>query len=211
MCCRYYMEESPELRPYVEAAKRSSLLEKMVARLARPLIASGEVRPTNIVPVIAPSRHREMAVYPMLWGFTGKTAPLVNARCETAADKPTFRESWEKRRCAIPASWYYEWEHHLSPDGKQKTGDKYMIQPLGANILFLAGLYRMEKQGDLTFPVFTVLTKEPTEALRRLHDRMPVILPRSAVADWIDPESKPAAILGSALSDMIIGKAENRR
>ena len=207
MCCRYYMEESPELRPYVEAAKRSPLCEKMVAKLARPLIASGEVRPTNIVPVIAPSRKKELAVYPMLWGFTGKTAPLVNARSETAASKPTFRESWEKRRCAIPASWYYEWEHHLSPDGKQKTGDKYMIQPLGANILFLAGLYRMEKQGDLTFPVFTVLTKEPTDDLRRLHDRMSVILPQSAIAEWINPDGSPELILVSALSDMMASKA----
>ncbi len=207
MCCRYYMEESPELRPYVEAAKRSSLLEKMVAKLARPLIASGEVRPTNIVPVIAPSRKKEPAVYPMVWGFTGKTAPLVNARSETAAVKPTFRESWEKRRCVIPASWYFEWEHRAAPDGTQKTGDKYMIQPAGASSLFLAGLYRMEKLGDLTYPVFTVLTKEPTEELRRLHDRMPVILPRSAVAAWIDPDGRPEAILGAALRDMIAIRA----
>ena len=207
MCCRYYMEESPEIRPYVEAARRSPLLEKMVAHLARPLIASGEVRPTNIVPVIAPSRKKEPAVYPMVWGFTGKLAPLVNARSETAAGKPTFRESWEKRRCVIPASWYFEWEHQISPDGKQRTGDKYMIQPLGAKALFLAGLYRMETQGDLTYPVFTVLTKEPTEALRLLHDRMPVILPRSEIAAWIDPDGRPEAILGSALRDMITIKA----
>ncbi len=207
MCCRYYMEESPEIRPYVEAARRSPLLEKMVAHLARPLIASGEVRPTNIVPVIAPSRKKEPAVYPMVWGFTGKLAPLVNARSETAAGKPTFRESWEKRRCVIPASWYFEWEHQISPDGTQRTGDKYMIQPLGAKTLFLAGLYRMETQGDLTYPVFTVLTKEPTEALRLLHDRMPVILPRSEIAAWIDPDGRPEAILGSALRDMIAIKA----
>ena len=207
MCCRYYMEESPELRPYVEAARRSPLLEKMVAHLARPLIVSGEVRPTNIVPVIAPSRKKEPAVYPMVWGFTGKLAPLVNARSETAAGKPTFRESWEKRRCVIPASWYFEWEHRAAPDGTQKTGDKYMIQPAGASSLFLAGLYRMETQGDLTYPVFTVLTREPTEALRRLHDRMPVILPRSAVAAWIDPDGRPEAILGAALRDMIAIRA----
>ncbi len=207
MCCRYYMEESPDLRPYVEAARRSPLLEKMVAKLARPLTASGEVRPTNIVPVIAPSRKKEPAVYPMVWGFTGKLAPLVNARSETAAVKPTFRESWEKRRCVIPASWYFEWEHRAAPDGTQKTGDKYMIQPAGASSLFLAGLYRMEKLGDLTYPVFTVLTKEPTEELRRLHDRMPVILPRSAVAAWIDPDGRPEAILGAALRDMIAIRA----
>ena len=203
MCCRYYMEESPELRPYVEAARRSPLAQKMVAKLARPLITSGEVRPTNIVPVIAPSRNMEVAVYPMLWGFCGKTAPLVNARSETAAGKPTFRESWEKRRCAIPASWYFEWERRAAPDGKQRAGDRYLIQPAGARILFLAGLYRMEKQGDLTYPAFTVLTREPTPELRRLHDRMPVILPQSAVAKWVDPEGRPEAVLASALSDMI--------
>ncbi len=82
-----------------------------------------------------------------------------------------------------------------------------MIQPAGASSLFLAGLYRMEKLGDLTFPAFTVLTREPTEELRRLHDRMPVILPRSAVAAWIDPDGRPEAILGAALRDMIAIRA----
>lgn len=206
MCCRYYMEESPELRPYVEAANKSPLREKMIVKLARPLITSGEVRPTNIVPVIAPSQKQAPTVYPMVWGFTGKTSPLVNARSETAASKPTFKESWAKRRCIIPASWYFEWEHLTSPDGKQKTGDKYMIQPVGANIMFLAGLYRLEEQGGMTIPVFTVLTKEPTEELSRIHNRMPVILPEEAVGTWISPESRPEAILESALSEMMVEK-----
>ena len=207
MCCRYYMEESPELRPYVEAARRAPLLEKMIAKLARPLTVSGEARPTDIVPVIAPSKNRRPAVYPMVWGFSGVTAPLVNARSETAACKPTVRESWEKRRCVIPASWYFEWERRVSPDGKQKTGEKYMIQATGARVMFLAGLYRLEERDGLTVPVFTILTREPTEALRRLHDRMPVILPRSAVEDWLRPESSPEKILGMAVRDVIAEKA----
>lgn len=207
MCCRYFMEESPELRPYVEAANRSPLREKMVSKLARPLITSGEVRPTNMVPVIAPSQKQEPTVYPMVWGFTGKKSPLINARSETAATKPTFRESWAKRRCVIPASWYYEWEHLTSPDGKQKTGDKYMIQPVGARITFLAGLYRMEEHGGLTFPVFTVLTKEPTEELSRIHNRMPVILPEEVIEEWIHPDGKPECVMDKALGEMMIDRA----
>ena len=53
MCCRYYMEMSPELRPIIEEANRSALKERIVDKLGRPLITEGEVRPTNIVPVIA--------------------------------------------------------------------------------------------------------------------------------------------------------------
>lgn len=208
MCCRYYMELSPELRPYVEAAQRSPLTEKLVASLARPLITGGEVRPTNLVPVIAPSRSQRAAVYPMVWGFTGPTSPLVNARSETANVKPTFRESWQKRRCAIPASWYYEWEHFTSPDGRTKTGRKYMIQPEGAKLLFLAGLYRLEERNGLTVPVFTVLTREPTGELRRLHDRMPVVLPQSAVGKWIDPSARAEDCMQLSLLDLLAEACE---
>lgn len=204
MCCRYYMELSPELRPFVEAANRSPLRESLVAKLARPLVTEGEVRPGNLVPVVAPSRSRQATVYPMLWGFTGRTSPLFNARSETADSKPTFRESWVKRRCAIPASWYYEWAHAETPEGKRKTGERYAIQPVGCRVLFLAGLYRMEERDGQPCPVFTVLTREATPELRRIHDRMPVILPREALRRWIDPATDPAALLPLALEEMVV-------
>lgn len=219
MCCRYVMELSPELRPYVEAAQHSPLLGKMVARLARPLITSGEVRPADIVPVLAPSPQQIPTVYPMVWGFSGnssgkssdsssgRSSALFNARSETAAVKPTFRDSWAKRRCAIPASWYYEWEHLTAPDGRQKTGDKYCIQPTAPGIFFLAGLYRLEERAGLTVPVFTVLTREPTEELRRIHDRMPVILTPDSAHAWLSPDSRPERILQSAILDLTIEKA----
>ena len=108
MCYRFYMEMSPELRPIIEEAERSPLAERLVAALGRPLTVGGEVRPTNIVPVIAPDRAGARAVFPMVWGFTNPraSAPLVNARSETASEKPSFRESWARRRCVIPASYY---------------------------------------------------------------------------------------------------------
>ena len=207
MCCRYFLEESPELRPFVEAAKQSSLREKLVAKLARPLVTSGEVRPTDLVPVLAPSPRQLPTVYPMVWGFGGKITPILNARWETAAAKPLFRESWAKRRCAIPASWYYEWEHRSSPEGKRKTGDKYMIQPRGARLLFLAGLYRLEDREGMIVPTFTVLTREATEELRHIHDRMPVMLPETAVDAWLRPDCDQNGILRQALCDMVLEPA----
>ena len=205
MCCRYYMEMSPELRPIVEEMNRSPLAARMRARLGKPLTTEGEVRPTDIVPTIAPDPSGAGKVYPMLWGFTAKGAdrPIVNARVESAAQKPLWQESWKAHRCVIPASWYFEWEHIPTPSGKTRAGDKYMIQPQGSELCYLAGLYRIEEFRGFKYPVFAVLTREPGRELARLHDRMPVILPREIIDDWIDPDSDPGVLVRSALTDMI--------
>ena len=89
MCCRYWAEESPERREIVEEMNRSPLVEKWQKTTA--VKSCGEIRPTDVVPVIAPNRKGERAVYPMKWGYSGRTL-LLNARMETAAEKPTFRE-----------------------------------------------------------------------------------------------------------------------
>ncbi len=211
MCCRYFMELSPELRPFVDRAMRSPLREAMVTRLGRPMKTEGEVRPTDIAPVVAPSaKAHAPAVYPMVWGFAnpkGNGAPLLNARVETAATKPFWKEAWRSRRCVIPASWYFEWEHLMGPDGKKKTGQKYMLQPKNSSVTYLAGLYRMEERGGIRVPVFTVLTREAAEGVRFLHDRMPVILPREAVKEWISPTGAPEEIIRSAVTELYCEKA----
>ena len=213
MCSRYYVELSPELRPIIEAARRSPLADKMVNKLGRPVIRGGEVRPTDIAPVIAPDRRGNQSVFPMIWGFilpdrenTKRAQPLINARSETADTKPTFRECWQRRRCVVPASWYFEWEHFTRPDGRKITGDRYAIQPAGSTVTWLAGLYRMENG----FPYFTILTREPSGELSRIHDRMPLILPESVLGDWIDPNTHPDKVkelASAALTDMIFEKS----
>ena len=210
MCSRYFVDMSPELRPIIEQARGSSLASKMVHDLGRPVIAEGEVRPADIAPVIATNRKGQMSAFPMIWGFsasdienTKRSQPLINARSETASQKPTFKECWFRRRCIIPCSWYFEWEHLKKPDGTSKAGDKYIIQPKGTTVTYLAGLYRME--GD--FPHFTVLTREPSDELSKIHDRMPVILPRDLVNEWIRPEGFPDGVICHALTDMIFEKA----
>ena len=210
MCCRYYVEMLAELRPIVEEAEGSALKERMVSKLGRPLVTEGEVRPTDIVPVIAPNRSGARAVFPMVWGFSlpRSSSPLVNARVETAGTKPTFKESWERRRCIIPASYYFEWEHVLNAaTGKTRTGDKYRIRPKGSAVTWLAGLYRIEERSGIQVPVFAVLTREPSEEIRFIHDRMPVILPEEDIEKWISPDSRPDEIRKDTLTDMRYEKA----
>ena len=203
MCCRFYMESSPELRPFVEAANRSPLLFRMLEKTAKPMKTEGEIHPADLVPVLATSRAGKPAVFPMLWGFQGKQSLLINARAETAAEKPAFRDSWQSHRCAVPASWYYEWEHLSSPDGKTRTGRKYLIQPEGSALSWLAGLYRLEDG----LPRFTVLTQEPSPEVRAIHDRMPVLFPREVISAWIRPDQDPAPLLARSLRSMILEPA----
>ncbi len=199
MCCRYWAEESPELREIVEEMNRSPLVEKWQKTTA--VKSYGEIRPTDVVPIIAPNRKGERAVYPMKWGYSGRTL-LLNARMETAAEKPTFRDDWARHRCIVPASWYFEWEHLTGNDGKKRTGEKYMIQPKDSAVTWLCGLYRIENG----MPVFVVLTREPGEEIRFIHDRMPLIMPDKLVNEWIRPGIRPEELLPYALTEMVFEK-----
>ena len=200
MCCRYWFDESPELRPFVEEMNRSPLVEKYVK--TGPSTTQGEVRPTNVVPVIASNKRGQKAVYPMKWGFSGRTL-LVNARSETASTKPTFSDAWKSHRCIVPASYYFEWEHLISNDGKKKTGPKYLIQPKDSAVTWMCGLYRIEEG----LPVFVILTRAPSEEIRFIHDRMPLILPEQYVSEWIKPETRPEELVKEAQTEMYFEKA----
>ena len=199
MCCRYWTEESPELREIVEEMNRSPLLPRR--HKAGMVKAFGEMRPTDVVPVLASDRNLKKAVFPMKWGYSGRTL-LMNARTETASEKPMFREDWQKHRCIVPASWYFEWEHLTGPDGKRHTGEKYRIRPGGSKMTWLCGLYRIE-QG---LPSFVILTREPGREIRFIHDRMPLIMPEELVSQWIRPDVRPAELLPFALTEMVYEK-----
>jgi len=208
MCCRYWADDSPEIREIVEEMNRSPIVEKW--QQTTGITTYGEIRPTNVVPVIASRKSGEKGVFPMKWGFSGRTL-LINARVETAAQKPTFKEAWEAHRCIVPASWYYEWEHITGNDGRKRTGDKYLIQPKGSAMTWLCGLYRIENG----LPVFVVLTREPGEGIRFIHDRMPLIMPGEYVDEWIKPGAKPEELIEASLTNMVyekvVEKPENRQ
>ena len=77
-----------------------------------------------------------------------------------------------------------------------------MIQPKNSNMTWLCGLYRMEEG----LPVFTVLTRDPVGELNKIHDRMPLILPRERIESWINPETNPFELLQYSLTDMVFEK-----
>ena len=109
MCTRFYIEkDAPVLIEFMNKAAGSELARRITVSKCRPMKISGEIKPTDIVTVIAPDKKGNRAVYPMSWGFTlpNSNKPVVNARTETASSKPMFKDSWSSRRCIIPASWY---------------------------------------------------------------------------------------------------------
>lgn len=210
MCTRFFIDRSDddELGSYVDAAVNSALARRMHAILGKKPACCGEIHPTDMAAVIAPGRDGKQAVFPMIWGYHigGLTRPVINARIESAMTKKSFSEDWRRHRCMIPASCYFEWEHIRQADGKIRTGQKYAIRPGGESITFLAGLYRIEEAHGIRYPVFTVLTREPSETLLTIHDRMPVILPREAVDDWLRPDADPEEITKASLTKMDVEK-----
>ncbi len=200
MCGRVYMAPAdPELRELVREMNRSRLAERFKKETDDSLCAEGEIFPSAVLPVIASNKHGEQRIFPMRWGFSGSGKLLINARVETAADKATFRDAWAMHRCVIPASAYFEWEH----DKKNKAGQKYAVRPEEKGLTWLAGLYRMEN--DL--PAFVVLTRSADERIAWMHDRMPVMLLKEDVSNWIRPECNPERIIQSCVTKVRWEKA----
>jgi putative SOS response-associated peptidase YedK len=139
----------------------------------------------------------------MRWGLIPSWADnpkignrLINARSETAAEKPSFRAAFRRRRCLVPADGFYEWKKN--PETSKKTPMRITLAE-GEPFAF-AGLWETwtASGGDPT-ETFTILTTSPNELLGTIHHRMPVILKRSAENIWIDPEKEDPQELTSLL------------
>jgi putative SOS response-associated peptidase YedK len=125
---------------------------------------------------------------------------LVNARVETMAEKPAFRDALKHGRCIIPASGYYEW--HTNPD---KTKQPYYITMANDRPMALAGLYArwMGPNGEEIDSVATI-TVPANPQLSEIHDRMPAILDGEAIENWLnvrDVRAHHAAQLALPLED----------
>ena len=206
MCCRFFIRENdPEMSSFVNSALQSPLMAQITRKHPAPRISSGEVFPTNLVAAIATNRQKKPSVFPMIWGFTfqGRQTAIVNARIETASEKPSFREAWRAHRCILPASWYFEWQHAFAEDGKSTSKTKYAIQPKDATITYLCGLYRIENG----LPCFVILTREPSVDVAHIHDRMPFMLPKEAIYDWVNPEVNAEDLIPYALTSLVAERA----
>lgn len=110
---------------------------------------------------------------------------LINARAETAREKPSFRGAFRRHRCLIPANGFYEWQR--LERGKQP----YYVRRRDARVFAFAGLWdRWESPEKGVIETCTILTTSANAVLAPIHDRMPVILPPGEYDRWLDPSLK---------------------
>ena len=153
-------------------------------------LTSGEKYPSDVLPVLRaePGAAKPRPVL-MQWGFKMSKAGqsdklIINARAETAADKPMFRQALAQRRCVLPTTGFYEWTHDAA-----KT--KYLFRLPDQPMLYLAGLFSVEQER----PGFVVLTQEANASMREVHHRMPVILGQNELTAWLYDNEIAAQLL----------------
>jgi len=111
---------------------------------------------------------------------------LINARAESLAEKPSFRNSFRNRRCLVPATGFFEWRR-----GNGKT--PYHIRLKNGEPFCFAGLWDKWISGDgEIIHSFTIITTAPNPMMQQIHDRMPVILPRDDEQRWISMKADPS-------------------
>jgi putative SOS response-associated peptidase YedK len=151
------------------------------------------VAPTKSVYIVV-RKEEERALDVARWGLVPSWASnanigsrMINARVETVDSKPSFRSSFRKRRCLVPANGYYEWYTPEAPGPKQP----FYIHRTDGHPLAMAGLYSWwrAKADDDWLLTCTILTGEAPGELQRIHDRAPMLVPPAHWSAWLDAES----------------------
>lgn len=176
MCGRYYIDNDVEKEIFriMQEIDESMSMER-----------TGDIYPTQAAPVLY-GRGDRLHGGEMKWGLTGRDRKLlINARAETAMDRPTFSDSVRQRRCVIPARHFYEWNRE-----KQKV--TFCHQQM--ETMFLAGFYREQEDG----PHFIILTTAANDSVRPVHERMPLILEEEEIRLWIWEDSRVCSFLNKS-------------
>jgi putative SOS response-associated peptidase YedK len=189
MCGRYTLARGEEI---IEIVPNVTIKEDL-----RDLVGRWNIAPSQDILVVANRLDDDahtLAAEPMRWGLVPSWAKdpaignkMINARAETLAHKPAFRKALERRRCIIPADGFYEWRKS-PPGGKAVAKTPLYIRMKDGHPFAFAGLWETwrDEKGEI-LKSCTIITTGPNELMSTIHDRMPVILPREAVLDWLDP------------------------
>ena len=150
------------------------------------------VAPTQAVLAIRAEADGRRALVPLRWGLVPHWSKgidarysMINARAETVHQRPAYRDAFRRRRCLIPAEGFFEWQ--TQPDGKQP----HLICRDDRAPFVMAGLWERWRDPAApdgpTLESCTIIVTDANALIAPLHDRMPVILPDAAHADWLDP------------------------
>ena len=146
-----------------------------------------DIHPGDTAPVItaAGDQGGSLRACRQKWGYPGPGGKglVFNARSESVFEKRMFRNSVSQRRAAVPVSWFYEWN---------KNKEKFTFTKEGSRILFLAGFYGRYEDGEH----FVILTTQANASMAPVHSRMPLVLEREQVREWILDSAKTKELLG---------------
>ena len=150
------------------------------------------IAPTQMAPVIVADGEGERRLGAMRWGLVPRWAEdlsignrMINARAETAASKPAFRDAFRRRRCLVPADGFYEWRKPASAKGLKTP---FHIHRPAYRPFAMAGLWeRWAPEGAEPLHSFTILTVDAPGWMRGIHHRMPALLGPDAWEAWMDP------------------------
>lgn len=157
------------------------------------------IAPTQPIAVIRMNERRAREFALVRWGFIPSwakkdyfdkvgTKPLINARGETAAEKPTFRSAFKRRRCLVPADGFYEWR---TENGARQP---YLIRPSAGGLFAFAGLWETALDPDGgEIDTAAILTIEAGPDVSALHNREPVVIPPANYAAWLEADETDAA------------------
>ena len=164
------------------------------------------IPPGTDIPVIRQSPEGKRVLHLLRWGLVPHWAKdpsigakLNNARGESVAEKPSFRDAFKRRRCLVPANGFYEWK----AEGKIKQ--PYYISPKDGQPMAMGGLWESWKtpDGDILRTV-CIVTVGPNAVMKPIHDRMPVILPPEHWQEWLSAPMEAIQPLVASCSDDLL-------
>lgn len=175
MCGRYYIDD--------DTAREIARLVRQIDDGLRNGLKGRDIHPTDQAPVLA-AQGDELKAEWQRWGLPGfdNKGVIFNARSETVLDKKMFREGVRSRRIVVPCSWFYEWN---------RNKEKITFYREDSPVMFLAGFYNRFEDGDR----FVIITAGADEFMKSTHDRMPLILERDEIEDWILDDGKTEKLL----------------
>jgi len=175
----FHVDEAPEVEPHYNIA------------------------PTQYIAAVRADRDDRRKLSMLYWGLVpwwskekAGAAKLINARAETVRDKPSFRDAYRRRRCLVLADGYYEWQRTTA------VKQPWFIGLASGEPFGMAGLWeswRNPADGE-RLESCTIVTTAPASSIAQIHDRMPVILPASTHAAWLDPANDDVARLDPLLA-----------
>lgn len=169
---------------------------------------SYNMAPGRMIPSIVAATGEEPTLHNVRWGLEMKQGqrPLINARSETAANKPTFSRAFRERRCIVPADGFYEWSRQ---GGKAVP---HLIQVNEGETFGMAGLLLLAANGgDMSAMRVVIITTDSAPSIRPIHHRMPAILAPNTYQLWLSGQGARTTQLQELLKPLPDGLLSHHR